>query len=449
MRSLRSNLTIGNLAACIAALVAAPGAWAADAQPTGNNTEFGYVLRAGASYSDNLFLAPSPDDVAVGAAVAGITATGARDTGRFTYQTAVDLTYYNYFKDYDDQVFGGAALQAAYAFVPETFFWNADFNYDQVRTDLTRPMVADNLSSQTAWSTGPELHLRFGAAMEAQISGHYQAISYPGVLGDGDNSTLGGRALLLRRVNPGTQWGVGASYDDVSYDEQVVADVLDYKRDEFFVRYQSEGARSRFEAELGYSSISGDNVDDSGAMFRGAFTRRLTPTLEGSLSYSREYPTSFVGGLTANTTIPGEGFTDQTLFSALPRQQDQLEAALTMTRPRTTARLSYALRSEDPLGADVNKRDFDDVRLVVSRRFTPRATGSIFANRISERYSALAANSSQTRVGGLLTVMLGASLGLDVQIEYNDRSARQLGGSANELAGGIFLRYARIPGQSR
>jgi hypothetical protein len=438
-------------------LLAVP-AWAADA-PVNADASFlaraadsaipdiSYALRAGASYNDNVLLAPSGFENSSGAGVLGLTVSGQRATGRLTYRTSVDLSYDEYFGRYDSQLFGGGRVNGAYAFVPDTFFWNGSVNYDQVRREITAPLASGNMGGQTAWSTGPEVHLRMGSAMEAQLSGHYQSASYPGALSQSGNSTIGAKALLVRHANPRTQLALGGSYDDIGYDQRNVADVLDFKRHEVFLSYGNRGVRSQVSAELGYAGISGVTIDNKGVMFRGMLFRRLTPLLDASVSYNHEYPTSAPATFLQDPTIPGSAMTDQTLLSATPRITDTLNASLRLHRTRTEAQLSWALTKESSLAQGIGKRNYDEIRLSVSRRFAPRTTGSLYASRLNETYTSLSADSNEIRAGGLLTLQLSGALGLDVQAEYRDRSARQSGTSASQFVGGLFLRYSGALGR--
>jgi hypothetical protein len=457
MKSFGSNLAFRNLASCVAVLLAAPGAWGAAASAStafiaspgeGAAEDLNYVLRAGVSYTDNLFRAPPGLEVSAGAATFGLTAAGLRTTGRLNYKTAIDLSYSDYFSHYSDQIFGGGMIGGTYAIVPDTFFWNGSVDYHQVRRNVADPMALGNMGGQTMWSTGPELHLRMGQVMEAQLSGHYEEASYPGVLSQSGNNTVGGRALLVRRANPLTQMALGASYDDVTYDQRAVADVLDFKRHEVFVSYQNKGSRSRIEAELGYAGVSGATISDNGVLFRGLFARRLTPILEGTVSYNHEYPTSSPATVLSDPSLPvGTALDDRTLLTAAPRITDTVDASLWMRRPRTEAQLSYSLRRENSLAAGVGTRDYDQISLSVSRRFTPRATGNLYVSRSNELYSEAISNADETRAGGSLMILLAGSLGLDLQIQYRDRKAKLSSGSSNELAGGIFLSYTGALGR--
>jgi hypothetical protein len=437
----------------LAALMVAPCALAAGAEAdefvSSRNQAIpaiDYVARAGLSYTDNVFRSPPGTEVSSGAFAVGVMANGERDTGRLTYQTAVDLSYNAYFDDIDGEVFGGASVSGAYAFVPDTFFWNADFIYNQVRQDLAGPLAPGNMGSQVTWSTGPELRLNLGSSTEAHLIGHYQGGSFPGSLTD--NNTIGGRALLVRRSSPRAQLALGASYDKVSYRDDLTAELFDFDRQEAFARIDSSGPRDNLGVEAGYASVSGGNVDDSGPVFRGAYSRRLTPTLSGYLSYVHEYPTSSAPLFLEDASVPGSGITDESI-SAVPRVADSFDASLVLHRTRSEARLSYSLRKEESLEQSLGSRNYSELRFFVSRRFTPKASGSFYAARSKETFTVFAEDANETMIGGLLTILFGRSLGLELQVEYRDRDSQDPLESSKEFATGLFLRYSGAFGRNQ
>lgn len=423
----------------MAALLASAAAGAAEA-PGGGTPEINYIARAGLSYSDNLFRAPSGLEESVGAAAIGAEVHGRRETGRLHYDVAVDLSYYGYFEDYSSELFGRALLDGSYAFVPDTFFWNATFGFDQFRDDLTRPLAPDNLNNQITFSTGPEARLRMGTVTEAQGEAHYQFVRYSS--SDLDSSTIGGRALLGRRANPRSFLAAGLSADSVSYDEELIAQAFDFDRQEVFGRFEHRGARTGITAEAGYASVSGPVVDDSGPLFRGHLWRRLTPTLRADVSYVREYPTSVATSYVADPTVPGGGAIDNTTLTATPRVATSFNAGLELTRTRTSAQLSYTWREDASLIDIFGDMNHSEIRFRVTRQFTPKASGTFFAARSSEDYTQFPEEFDDTILGGMLTILFGRSLGLDLRIEHRDRGANDPSQAYRELAWGVFVRYS-------
>ncbi|MEY2852889.1 MAG: hypothetical protein RL030_21, partial [Pseudomonadota bacterium] len=258
--------------ALLASAMAGAGQAPADSTPG-----IDYILRAGFTFSDNLYRAPSGSEQSVGAATVGAEMRGVKDTGRLNYDVAVDLSRYQYFdSDVSGQTFGRALLDGRYAFVPDTIFWNAQLGFDQYRDDLSRPLVPGNIDNQVNFSTGPEARLRLGTVMEAQGEAHYQFVRYSET--DFDNNTVGGRVLFGRRANPRSFLAVGASLDSISYDDDFYAQQFDFDRSELFGRFESTGQRTGISVEAGYAKAEGPVVDDSGPVFRGSLWRRLTPT---------------------------------------------------------------------------------------------------------------------------------------------------------------------------
>ena len=398
-----------------------------------------YILRAGLAYSDNLFRAPAGLEAQVGSAAVGAELHGERDMGRLTYQLAADLSHYEYFEDYDSQTFGRARVEGNYAFVPDFFSWNALVAFDQVRDDLTRPLAPGNIDDQFSWSTGPEMNIRLGNTMAGYLEAHYQSIDYSE--SDLGSDTVGGRVMLQRRANPSSMLAIGGSYDDVMYEDDAVSGLFDFTRTEAFARVEKSGARTGVAAEVGYAQVEGDFVDDSGPVFRGTFSRQLSPTLYADVSYVHEYPTSSATSYVIDPTVPGGGNIDNSTLTAAPRIADSLDASLAMRRPRTEARLGYTWRQDDSLIEVLGKRDYNEIRFGVTRRFTPKADGSFYAARSQEDYSAFPDEFKETTLGGQLSIMFGRSVGLDLRVEYRDHDSNEEGGDSQELSWGLFVRY--------
>lgn len=408
--------------------------------------EVDYVLRAGTTYSDNLFRAPPGLENSVGAFAFGAEMRGGRETGRLLYAVALDVMRYEYFDEYSGETFGRALLEGSYDFVPETFRWNARAGFDQYADDPTRPLAPGNVNSELMFGTGPTFRARFRNAFEGQLDVDYEIVQYSG--SDLDNQTLGGRALVGRRANPQSFLALGASYDDVAYDDELVSRAFDFRRQEAFTRYEHTGARSRIDAEVGYADVSGDFVDDNGPLFRGYLSRRLTPMLTASVGYIHEYPTSSGSSFETDPTGPGGGDVDNTIVVASPRVTDTLNFDLTLVRARTEAQLAYSSQNDESLIGLLGERSYDKWRFRVSRDFTPSARGTFYVAKASEEFTTFTQDYDDMIFGGELTILFGRSLGLDFRAEYRDRNAVASDEEYQEVAWGLFLRYSGGFGRS-
>ncbi len=408
--------------------------------------ELDYGLLAGASYSDNVLRASSNEQSSA-AAVVGFDLRGSRTTGRLLYDVFADVEYRDYTEDgVDSQEYGRLIALGSYAIVPERFEWLLSGSFDQMRESLLRPAAIGNLENVTTLSTGP----RFTVTMdtfEVQTEAHYTLASYSER--NFDSATAGGVLTLGRRVSERSYIGAGASYDDVTYDVPRGAIAPDYERSEYFVRLRTEGARTEFEADAGYTQISGDGFEDDGPMARARLTRRLTPFVSGFLGYTQVFSTSADATFTP-TPSDGALFGDASTLSGGPREYSSSEVGLVMSRTRTTATLTYARRAESTVGPREDDRNYDELSASLTRLITTRSSFGVYGTYTDEQLEGVLvdpfgppidADASELMFGTNLQLALGRALSLEVRAEYRDRDSDVVGGSYKELSGGIFLRY--------
>lgn len=420
-----------------------------------SGAELDYGLLAGASYSDNV-ARTAADEEASGAAVAGFDLRGERTTGRLLYDVFADVEYRDYFEDnVESQEFGRAIAQGSYAFVPETFVWRLYGSFDQVREDLLRPAAPDNLEDVITFSTGPQLTVSFADAFEAQAEAHYTMASYSER--DIDTTTAGAVLTLGRRLSERTYLGLGASHDDVSYDVARGRIAPDYERREYFLRFNTEGARTTLDADVGYTQLTGVGVDDDSPMARARLTRRLTPYVSGFVGYTREFPTSADSAFTPEPA-QGDLIEDSSIVSAAPRENESAELGLVMTRQRTSAMLVFVRRSEKTLGPLSQEREFDDLTASFNRMITTRSSFGLYGIYTKEDLDDVVVGPLLVRVNGEaketvfganLELALGRSLGLEFRVEHRERDSDLGVGTYKELSGGLFLRYGSARRQAR
>jgi hypothetical protein len=401
--------------------------------------ELGYALRAGASYSDNVErLGPGLEESAI-AAVVGVELDGRREEGRLRYLIDTDISHYEYLSsDIDGENFGHASLRGSYDFVPDTFGWNAAMSLGQIRDDVLRPLAPGNVDEQFMWSTGPTVQARLGGFMHALLDARYTRLDYASR--PFDSETLGGRLELQRRPSPRSLVGAGVSIDDVSYLSAGGFSDFDYQRKEAFLRLDLTAVRTSIAAEVGVAQVSGELVDDSNALARLRLSRRMTPMLSGFFSYSREYPTSDLGSQfpTTSSTIPE----DSSILTGAPRLAERGQVGIDFNSPRTHGQLSYSRNREESIVDDVaGQRTVDTIRGEMTRNFTPRTLGTLYAEHAREKFSAEDERSRETAFGARLGFSLSRSIGVDVQLEHRNRDGTSAIGEYSELNGGIFIRY--------
>jgi hypothetical protein len=410
---------------------------AAEPQATGLD----YVLRVGATYSDNIGLQPSPSEMDSSAIAFGGELRGNRPTGRLRYDVAMDIMRYQYLDNYSGgETFGRGLMSGSYDFVPDHFRWNARVDFDQLRDDLLQPLAPGNVEDVITLSTGPTVRGELFGAIDTQVDGHYVHAHYTG--NTIDNETLGGRLALGRRTGPDSRFGLGGSLDDVSYLGGPLSGAFDFQRSEAFLYGELSGARTQFSGELGYSKADGEGFDGDGPMARIRLTRRMSPSLTAYLGYRDEFPTSETGVSVSGPTAAGGGVISTSLVTSSPREARTGEIGFRYQKTRSNGEIGFYHLNEKSLILALGDHTYDELRARVTRQFTPLSHGSIFLAYSKEDFSALAEKFDELRTGIEFGHDFTRSIGIDVRIEYRNRDSNDSRYSYDELSGGVFLRYS-------
>jgi hypothetical protein len=413
------------------------GARAAD-QP---DTALDYVLRAGMAYSDNVFRQSSPLEEDSSSIAAGAELRGERSTGRLRYTAALDFMHYEYINSTaDSETLGRGLVSGSYDFLPDHFTWNASVGFDQLRGDPLQPLAPGNVENVTTVSTGPTLRGELFGAVDTQLDGHYEHAYYSG--NTVDNQTVGGQLRLGRRTGPNSRFGLGGSLDDVSYLGGPLSSALDFQRSEAFLYGELHGARTEFSGEVGYSQANGDSFSGDGPMARIRLTRKMSPALSAYVGYRLEYPTSQPGASVSDPTAAGGGVINTSLVTSSPRQAQTGEVGFAYNRTRSQGSIGLYRLDEKSLITGLGHHTYDELRASVTRNFTPLSRGTLYASYSKEDFSAFAQSYDEVRGGASFGHDFTRSLGLDVRIEYQDRSGNGSNSSYNEFSGGVFLRYS-------
>jgi hypothetical protein len=163
----------------------------------------------------------------------------------------------------------------------------------------------------------------------------------------------------------------------------------------------------------------------------------LTPFVSAIATYTQEFPTSAV------SDTAGDG----SVLTAAPRALKSAGLGLILTRPRTSAELSFGQSRESGLVAVTANRTVDSIRLRATRALTPRSSATAFVVYSRESAPELLLDFDETSGGMQFSVGSGRSFGLDFQIENRNRSSGSATNRYSELAGGLYLRYGRVTAQ--
>ncbi len=204
----------------VSAALAAGSALAAEA-PTAPAAEpatgLDYVLRAGATYSDNIGLQPSPYDESASSLTFGAELHGKQTTGRLRYDAAMELWRYQYLSYYSGgDTFGRGLIERFVRLLPGTLPLECQRQF--------RPVARRRISTNRSGKRRERDHAfhRTHAARQIVRRGghrHWMPISSRRSILATPSTTRPLAVGWCSAIGPGRQsnLGLGGSIDDVTY----------------------------------------------------------------------------------------------------------------------------------------------------------------------------------------------------------------------------------------
>lgn len=269
MASATNLVSEKRLSACIAAtLLVIIGASPAAAQQTDSWMSIGALIEN----SDNIdrIDVGGRDETTIGANLEFQVASDGRIyqlnlDGVLDYSAFENDTFDNEFRG---NVFGELILDLA----GERLQWIVQDNAGQVRRDVTIPDTPGNRENLNVLRTGPQLNTRLGQRSELTIQGFYQNATYEDSLEDSEG--LSGYLSLSRAVSPQTNVSLNASARRTEFDRDDLFSSYDLQ--EVYIGWQSTGARTQVDLEVGYTEIHDRGVVEDGNMIRLLVSREIT-----------------------------------------------------------------------------------------------------------------------------------------------------------------------------
>lgn len=368
-------------------------------------------LDLGAEHSDNATRVAT-DEQSDTIGTAGI-ALGVEDIRpRLETHIAADLQYRRYFDDtYDNDVVGGFNGDVAWSIIPERFIWVVEDNYGQIVTDRLAADTPDNRDDFNYFSTGPDIILGLGARTSLLLSGRWSD-SYFGAT-DEDSETVEGTAGLARKVSEENTVSLNAHVSEISYDDSALFE--EYQISEGHLRWESEGSRTTFSLDAGYTQAERGDDKSSGPLVRLDLKRELTSRTTFGLQAGSEFDDTAsafridqnavgVSPETADLLAAGDVFRNTYVYLTLgtERERTELSAALygrkerheeqtELDRDTIGGRVSLARRLSSRLDFDVhatyNSEDFVEGDLTFHEWSAGAGLGFRFTPAVSIRLS--------------------------------------------------------------
>jgi hypothetical protein len=405
--------------------------------------DFGYRIRAGALYSDNVGRTTT-NETAAGIGVLGMQLWADQPEGRIRYSALSNIAYQKIFdSQFSGYTVGNLGATADVDIVPTAFEWNSKASFEEIRADLRRPVAPDNREHITTLGTGPTFRAQLGSTLEAILKGTYERSYFSERSFDSD--TVGGRFDLEHSLSKDNHLGIGVTYDDVTFSSHEAVGSVDFTRREAFVDWKARGKRTRIDAEVGAAKLAGSGFESSGPLARVSVTRRLSPYASGSLIYNRSYPTSPSAFSPSSFLVSSSGASqfvgvDPSIATAAARRQSVAGVAFSLSRPRTTAELALNHSTEVGVAPGaVQDRRYNQALLSATHKVTPRVSAGLFGGYLRDSETSLNVHAHESTYGASLGTLVTRSFSIEVVAQRTSRSDATALGRFSEFAGGIFF----------
>ena len=237
-------------------------------------------------YSDNLERAsqnPRRDGLNAGLAGIGYLDPGPELVARlnaqaqyqdYRYDVAPDGTIY----------YADAAL--VWNIRPQFLSWTVMDRYDQVTEDATRPDSPTNRVGANVFTTGPDVHFRFGPVNSWSLGARYGNLMY--AEGRTGYDRYGAYTAWGYRSSPELLYSLNYQYAQVEYEDPVAFD--NFRRHDAFARVDLRRSRASLAIDAGYTSIEQDRgTGDDGFTYRLTGSYRMNPESTAGLLVAREF----------------------------------------------------------------------------------------------------------------------------------------------------------------
>jgi hypothetical protein len=399
-----------------------------------------YEVSTGVGHSDNI---SRVEEGAIDESLAsvGLMVDWEERTRHLSGDALVNLSYVEYLEDtYDGEVLGTATGNVDFGIVPERFHWLVEDTFGQARTDPFEPVTPDNRENINYFSTGPELRLRFGQSMTANLYGRYSDTRYEDSPLDAERVSVG--AAFGRDLSERSNVALNFSADESTFDE---AATRGYQRRSAFASYElGTGGRTTVNAELGYSwlEMDGEDEEDGGLLVDLSVTRELTASTSLTVSAGQ----NFSDAGEALDSAGGGGMTEITA-SADPFESTEASAEWQFTRRRTSIGLGVAFEER----SYETQSQFDSKSIYYRADFARQLRSTLrfetHATLVSEDFEN-GVESDTLSLDALLDWQFGRRVGLQFRLERSDRSSSMGTGEFTENRAylGFTFRGSRQPG---
>lgn len=421
----------------VAALLASAALPAAASEP-------GYELSLGVGTSDNIRRVPTNEESET-LAIAGLNVDWRERSSRTQADVLADVQYIDYLQNtFGSEVLGNATGRLQYTISPERVMWVFSDNFGQGRIDPLSAASPENRENINYFSTGPDLALPFGSAMQLLASGRYSKVSYQDTPLDSDRYS--GLLGLQRKLSAATTVSLNFSHDAIRFDDSTVN--TDYSRDSAYARYQAQGRRTSLAFDAGYTKIDRSvGKDSSGALFRIELSRRVSASSFIAASAGHEFSDA-ADAFRLSQTLTGGGLDTQgTLQTSSPFLNKYFTLGWNFERNRTAFSISGSRFDETYRDNGLLDRNRTLVNAQFTRTLTPVVSASLVAAYTKENYKNLVGDANESTAGAQVSWRAGRHLTISARYQYAHRSSDLPGSGFSENRTWLQFGWGRPSGE--
>jgi hypothetical protein len=258
--------------------------------PNAHSGEFAYSIGYLGETSDNVFREPSNpnDDVAHSAIVSiGYQESNSELLARVRAQAQYRDYKYDSFEDETIYYVDAAAI---WSILPRALTWSVFDRADQLTEDVSLADTPDNRVNVNAFSTGPDVYIRFGNVNTLAVGARYGNVIYDENLNteNNDNNRYGAHTSWTYQASLETAFSLNYLHERVEYIDAVLND--NYRRQDAFVRAAWNRPLSQFVVDAGGTIINKEQgLDESGPSVRLTWNQMLNTDSIFTVLLGREF----------------------------------------------------------------------------------------------------------------------------------------------------------------
>ena len=243
-----------------------------------------YGVDVGVGESDNVTLVPT-NKVSQTMALADVDFDIKKQTRLLDLNAKGDFTDINYLQGaYGNQLIGRFDGAAHVALIPERLTWALTDHFGQAALDPFTPTTPTNLENINFVSTGPDLNLRLGPTSFFNASARFARAQYQ--TSPFNSNRLAGNLAWGLQLSAQSSASLNGQTERVLFDNTVLNS--DFEHTSGFGRYEVQGARNDFSADLGATTISQSGSSTTGGLARIQLARKLSAAAKLTLQVGRD-----------------------------------------------------------------------------------------------------------------------------------------------------------------